>query len=253
MVRLVLLIPALLLATAGAHADEPSREELRKLERQLMAANANAGPAIACVVVSRSDKYPRPNARWNLANSAASTAKPSSKKRHPPSNSPISSICPDPISFRITASRAGSSSTPPGSCSSITAPSTGRPKSSFTCREPRALTRTSTRRMRQRSGRAQITDPAGGAQANPLRPRSPSRFPERSERHGRSRQARPRHGLPVCVRRRHGSPQRRARPHRFHPHARAQRFRRAVSQYLQLRRCSRSIRLSIPASAAPFS
>jgi S1-C subfamily serine protease len=59
MVRLVLLIPALLLAAPAVRADEPTREELRKLERQLVAANANAGPAIACVVVSRSDKYPR--------------------------------------------------------------------------------------------------------------------------------------------------------------------------------------------------
>ena len=43
-------------------ADEPTKE-LAKLEKQLKAAHANVGPAIACVVVSRSDKYPKPAKR----------------------------------------------------------------------------------------------------------------------------------------------------------------------------------------------
>jgi serine protease Do len=41
-------------------AQEPREQDLVRFEKQLKAATADAGPAIACVVVSRSDKYPKP-------------------------------------------------------------------------------------------------------------------------------------------------------------------------------------------------
>jgi len=45
----------------AARADEPTRRDLLEaVERQLKATAEAAGPSIACVVVSRSDRYPRP-------------------------------------------------------------------------------------------------------------------------------------------------------------------------------------------------
>jgi serine protease Do len=50
-----------LVTLGGAPAAEPTRQEfLLSVERQLKAAGASAGPSVACVVVSRSDRYPRP-------------------------------------------------------------------------------------------------------------------------------------------------------------------------------------------------
>jgi serine protease Do len=48
-----LLLPAV-------RADEPNTDDLRKLELQLKAAHQKVSPAVACVVVSRSDQYPPP-------------------------------------------------------------------------------------------------------------------------------------------------------------------------------------------------
>lgn len=55
-----LLSLALLLAPALARAEPPTKDDLLKFEKQLQAANAKVGPSLACIVVSRSDKYPRP-------------------------------------------------------------------------------------------------------------------------------------------------------------------------------------------------
>jgi serine protease Do len=49
--------------TGPASAQEPThRELLAAFEKQLKATAATAGPSIACVVVSRSDRYPKPKA-----------------------------------------------------------------------------------------------------------------------------------------------------------------------------------------------
>ncbi|HEY3788582.1 MAG TPA: trypsin-like peptidase domain-containing protein [Urbifossiella sp.] len=55
-----LLASLVLIAPHPGLADQPTRDDLLKFEKRLKAAHANVGPAIACVVVSRSDKYPRP-------------------------------------------------------------------------------------------------------------------------------------------------------------------------------------------------
>src|SRR5690242_13713359 len=48
-------------AVPGAPAQEPApRELLEAFQKQLAATAATAGPSVACVVVSRSDRYPRP-------------------------------------------------------------------------------------------------------------------------------------------------------------------------------------------------
>lgn len=61
MARIGLLLAAAFLAAPPLRGDDdPTKEDLLKLEKRLKAAHASAGPAIACVVVSRSDKYPRP-------------------------------------------------------------------------------------------------------------------------------------------------------------------------------------------------
>jgi serine protease Do len=51
---------AALLVVGPARAEEPTKEDLLKFEKHLKAAHANVGPAMACIVVSRSDKYPKP-------------------------------------------------------------------------------------------------------------------------------------------------------------------------------------------------
>lgn len=48
------------LAAPAPAADPPRQELLLAAEKQLKAAAESAGPAVACVVVSRSDRYPRP-------------------------------------------------------------------------------------------------------------------------------------------------------------------------------------------------
>lgn len=55
-----LLTLALLLVSAISRADEPSKDELLKFEKQLQAAHKSVGPSLACIVVSRSDQYPKP-------------------------------------------------------------------------------------------------------------------------------------------------------------------------------------------------
>ncbi|MBY0460070.1 MAG: hypothetical protein K2V38_22365, partial [Gemmataceae bacterium] len=53
------LVAVLLSAGAAAAQPEPTRNDLlRAVEKQLVAANEVAGPAVVCVVVSRSDRYP---------------------------------------------------------------------------------------------------------------------------------------------------------------------------------------------------
>lgn len=57
----------LVLALVGLAAAQPAREPnkadlLQAVERQLRAASETVGPSVACVVVSRSDKYPKPAA-----------------------------------------------------------------------------------------------------------------------------------------------------------------------------------------------
>lgn len=54
----VTLLALFALATAAA-ADPPRQELLHAVEKQLKAAAEAAGPSVACVVVSRSDRYPR--------------------------------------------------------------------------------------------------------------------------------------------------------------------------------------------------
>ena len=54
------LLFLLLLLPATARADEPTKDDLKRFENQLTAAHAKVGPSLACIVVSRSDKYPRP-------------------------------------------------------------------------------------------------------------------------------------------------------------------------------------------------
>ena len=56
----LLLLFALIAPAFADPRDEPTKEGLAKLEKQLKTAHAKVGPAIACVVVSRSDKYPKP-------------------------------------------------------------------------------------------------------------------------------------------------------------------------------------------------
>lgn len=51
---------ASLIVAFFARANDPTNDDLRKLEQRLIAAHANVGPAIACVVVSRSGRYPKP-------------------------------------------------------------------------------------------------------------------------------------------------------------------------------------------------
>lgn len=51
---------AVLAAGFIVRADDPTKEELLKLEQRLKAAHENIGPAIACVVVSRNEHYPKP-------------------------------------------------------------------------------------------------------------------------------------------------------------------------------------------------
>ena len=54
-------ILALLALAAALPAREPTKQELLvAIEKQLKAANETAGPCVACVVVSRSDRYPKP-------------------------------------------------------------------------------------------------------------------------------------------------------------------------------------------------
>ncbi len=54
---------ALLAVAAVVPAREPTKQELLvAVEKQLRAANETAGPAVACVVVSKSDRYPKPAA-----------------------------------------------------------------------------------------------------------------------------------------------------------------------------------------------
>lgn len=63
------LLSLLLLMPAVARADEPLKDELKRFEKQLQAAHANVGPSLACIVVSRSEKYPKPAASaepWQL-------------------------------------------------------------------------------------------------------------------------------------------------------------------------------------------
>jgi len=51
---------ALLTLAVVVPAQEPTKQELLlAVEKQLKAANETAGPAVACVVVSRSDRYPK--------------------------------------------------------------------------------------------------------------------------------------------------------------------------------------------------
>ena len=51
----------LLTLTSALAAQEPTADELlRAVERKLVAVNETAGPSVACVVVSRSEKYPKP-------------------------------------------------------------------------------------------------------------------------------------------------------------------------------------------------
>ncbi len=50
----------LLAFVASASAVDTTKDDLAKLEKQLRAAHENVGPAIVCVVVSRSDQYPKP-------------------------------------------------------------------------------------------------------------------------------------------------------------------------------------------------
>lgn len=55
-----LALATLALGVAPGRTDEPTqRDLLEAIERHLKAAHEAAGPAVACVVVSRSDKYPR--------------------------------------------------------------------------------------------------------------------------------------------------------------------------------------------------
>src|SRR5262249_2553506 len=60
----VTLLVALTLAGATLPAQEPNKtayqEYLAAVEKQLKAANQSAGPCVGCVVVSRSDRYPKP-------------------------------------------------------------------------------------------------------------------------------------------------------------------------------------------------
>ncbi len=57
----ILLLGTLSFVLANGTAAEPTqRELLEAVERQLKAVHEKAGPAMACVVVSRSEKYPRP-------------------------------------------------------------------------------------------------------------------------------------------------------------------------------------------------
>jgi len=57
----LILLSAFILVPAVARADDPAKEDLLKFETQLKAANAKVGPSLACIVVSRSDKYPKPD------------------------------------------------------------------------------------------------------------------------------------------------------------------------------------------------
>jgi serine protease Do len=57
----LLLCPLLLVPASNRAAEPTQREFLDAIERQLTAAREKAGPAVACVVISRSDRYPKPS------------------------------------------------------------------------------------------------------------------------------------------------------------------------------------------------
>ncbi|HEY1190246.1 MAG TPA: PDZ domain-containing protein [Gemmata sp.] len=59
--RFAALALPLLLTAPAARGQEPTKNDLlRAVEKQLRAAHEAAGPCVACVVVSRSDQYPKP-------------------------------------------------------------------------------------------------------------------------------------------------------------------------------------------------
>ncbi len=60
---------ALMLLAAPLAAADPTEKDLIRLEQKLRAANANVGPSLACIVVSRSEHYPKPDTpaeAWQL-------------------------------------------------------------------------------------------------------------------------------------------------------------------------------------------